>query len=330
MRIARIVDSTVAPPLAEGRFAGVVMVAKDGRPVFAKGYGLADRERRIAHTPATPFMIMSVSKQFTAAVIARLAVAGKLRFEDHVSMYLEDWPASWSDVQIRHLLSHSSGLPIDTAYSWLVKHHPEFWPGSAPPPPYEPLDLPAPPGTKYQYANVGYTLLTLIAAKAGGAPFDELLREEVVRPLALEHTVPERNGIRIPGRARGYQKSASGLELKEQKTIDIVGAGDLVSTASDLVRFDAAFDDDRFVPASIMLTPKIEGARGASIGYGWFVRTSPRGRRLQYHTGDGAGFRAFNFRVPDKHLAVVVLSNVHESDVPWIVPLVDRIADAMR
>jgi CubicO group peptidase (beta-lactamase class C family) len=320
--VARVVDEAVAAPLADRRFAGVVLVTHEGRPLLRKAYGMT-------HTPKTPFMIMSVSKQFTAALIARLAARGALRLDDRVSRYLEQWPEEWKEVEIRHLLSHSSGLEIDTTYFWLVKHHPEYWPEAGAPPPYTPRPLTAAPGTAYLYANVGYTLLSMIAAKAGGRPFDDLMRDEVFRPLALRHTRPERNGVRVPGRARGYTRTAEGLALAEQKTTDIVGAGDLVSTADDLARFDAAFDDDRFLPAALrdaMLTPHVEGNRGASLGYGWFLRTSDAGRRLQYHGGSGAGFRAFNYRLPEERLAVVILSNIAESELPWVLPLVDRIA----
>ena len=328
----RMIGEAVATPLAEQRFAGVVLVARDGRAVVRKAYGLADREQGIAHTPETPFMIMSVSKQFTAALIARLAAQGKLRFDDRVSQYLDGWPAEWNDVEIRHLLSHSSGLDIDTTYFWLVAHHPEYWPEQEAPPAYVPRALAAPPGTKYLYANVGYTLLSMIAAKAGGRPFDELLREEVLQPLGLTHTRPERNGVRVVGRARGYMRQEDGtLALAEQKTIDIVGAGDLVSTADDLARFDAAFDDDRFLPASIrkeMLTPHVFGPRGGGLGYGWFLRTSEGGHALQYHGGAGTGFRAFHYKLPGEHLAVIVLTNVGENELPWVLPLVDRLASA--
>lgn len=330
-RIERAVDEAVAGPIADRRFAGVVLVVQDGRPLFREAYGMADREQNIAHTPATPFMIMSVSKQFTAALIARLAAAGKLRLDDRVSKYLAHWPAEWDGVEIRHLLAHSSGLHLDTTYFWLVKHHPEYWPDpAAAPPPYEPRPLVTTPGTAYLYANVGYTLLTMIASKAGGRPFDDLLRDEVLRPLGLTHTVPERNGRRVPGRARGYRRTDDGVELWEQKTIDIIGAGDLVSTAEDLARFDFAFDDDRFLPKPLreaMLTPHVEGVRGASLGYGWFLRTSDSGRTVQYHAGSGAGFRAFNYRLPNERLAVVVLSNMAEPEYPWLPPLVDRIAE---
>lgn len=332
-QIERVVDETVATPVAEQRFAGVVLVAREGRPVFRKAYGLADRERNIPHTPGSQFMVMSVSKQFTAALIARLAAAGKLRLDDRVSRYLEHWPAEWNDVEIRHLLAHSSGLEIDNTYFWLIQHHPEYWPEPGPPPKYEPRPPAAVPGTKYLYANVGYTLLSMIAAKAGGRSFDDLLRDEVFRPLGLTHTVPERNGVRVPGRARGYTRTESGLELKEQKTIDIVGAGDLVTTADDLLRFSAAFDDDRFLPAQLrqdMLTAHVAGEGGTSLGYGWFLRTTAGGHRLQQHAGAGAGFRAMHARLPDERLTVIVLSNVEQPIVPWVFPLIDRLAGVLQ
>jgi CubicO group peptidase (beta-lactamase class C family) len=327
--VERVVDETVTKPLADRRFAGVVLVTQDGRPLLRKAYGFADLEQRSVHTLSTGFMVMSVSKQFTAALIARLVVKGRLRFEDRAGAYLDDWPLAWGDVTIGHLLAHSSGLHIDTTYAWLVKHHPEYWPEpGVMPPEYQPRALETPPGTTYNYANVGYTLLSLIAARAGGLPFDELMRREVFGPLALRNTVPERAG-RIPCRARGYARTESGLALSEQKTIDIVGAGDLVSTADDLAKFDAAFDDDSFLPAAIraeMLSSHVQGSRGG-VGYGWFIRTSDGGRLTQFHTGGGAGFRAFNYRLPNERLTIVVLSNVYQDGLAWLRPMVDRIAE---
>jgi CubicO group peptidase (beta-lactamase class C family) len=276
---------------------------------------------------------MSVSKQFTAALIARLAMKRKLSFDDRVGVYLDDWPSAWRDVTIGNLLAHSSGLHIDTTYAWLVKHHPEYWgqPGVAPPE-YRPRPLETPPGTTYNYANVGYTLLSMIAARAGGLPFDELMRREVFGPLGLRNTHPERNGRRVPGRARGYARTDSGLALSEQKTIDIVGAADLVSTADDLAKLDAAFDDDSFLPAAMraeMLSSHVQGTRGG-LGYGWFIRTSDGGRLTQYHTGGGAGFRAYNYRLPNDRLTIVVLSNVYQGELAWLRPMVDRIAETVE
>jgi CubicO group peptidase (beta-lactamase class C family) len=329
--LERAVDDALAAPIRDRKFSGVVLVEKDGRPLLRKAYGLADRSRGTANTPETRFMIMSVSKQFTAALILRLAARGRLRLTDGVGEYLADWPAEWLAVTIHDLLSHSAGIDIDTAYAWLIAHHPEFWePKAEARPVYTPRGLATPPGTKFLYSNVGYTLLSMIAASAGGKPFDELMREEVFRPLGLKNTEPER-GTPVEGRACGYQRSDEGFDFSEQNTVDIVGAADLVSTVDDLAKLDEALADDRFLPAALrsaMFTPHVAG-KGGGIGYGWFVRTREDGQALQFHSGSGAGFRAWNYRFPQAGLAVIILSNVGEEDSAWVLVVLDRIVNVL-
>lgn len=327
-RVERMVDEAVSAPLAANRFSGVVLVEHEGKTLVRKGYGVADIESGELASPDHGFMIMSVSKQFTAALIARLAAAGKLRLTDRVSKYLEQWPAEWDGVTIQHLLTHSSGLDIDTTYFWLISHRREYWPESAPPPTYVRRPLLAEPGSRYEYANVGYTLLSIIASKAGGKPFDELMSEMVFEPLGLKRTIAERR-TRVHGRARGHERTESGLVRSEQQTIDIVGAGDLVSTADDLAKFNAAFENDLFLPEAIrqaMFTPHVRTPANVGIGYGWFIRTNDAGDVIAGHAGSGAGFRAFNYRVPAARLTVVVLSNVEGGDFPWVLALVNRVA----
>ena len=318
-RYESIVDDAVAAPLREGKYAGAVLVMQNGQPLVRKAYGFDNQ-------PGSRFMIMSVSKQFTAALILRLVAQGKLALDDRAGKYLDHWPAEWDAVTIHSLLSHSSGLDIDTTYFWLVKHHPEYWaePG-VPPPPYEPKALLFEPGTAYRYANVGYTLLTRIAERAGGKPFDLLMCEEVLDPLGLKNTEPERYGKPRPERVRGHEPGT--LKISEQKTIDIIGAGDLVSTVDDLATFDRAFEDDRFLPAHLrrlMFTPYVRTSTGVGIGYGWFLHEGG----IAGHNGSGAGFRAFNYTVPSKKLIVIVLSNVEEVDATWVRAMVDKLISA--
>lgn len=327
VRLERVVDGAAEAALRDRRFSGVILIAKDGKTMVRKGYGLADRDKGLANTPETSFMIMSVSKQFTAALILRLAVQGRLSLNDRVSDYLTDWPLAWDDVTIRHLLTHTAGTEIDATYFWLIDHHPEYWPNpTEPKPPYEPRPLINAPGTAFLYSNVGFTLLSRIASAAGGRPFDELMRDEVFCPIGMDHTAPERVGP-IAGRARGYHRTDEGLALSEQRTIDIVGAGDLVSTVDDLAKWDDVMTDDRFLPASIrsaMVTPSITGWVG-DTGYGWFSRSASNGLRLEYHAGSGAGFRAWNYRVPELGLVMIVLSNVDEQDSTWVRALLDSL-----
>jgi D-alanyl-D-alanine carboxypeptidase len=329
--VERAVDEAVAAPLRDRRFSGVVFVEKDGHVLVRKAYGLADRERAIPNTPDTSFMIMSVSKQFTAALMVRLAAQGRLGLHDRVSDYLADWPLEWDTVTIHDLLSHSAGMDIDTTYFWLIQHHPQYWPDPAEArPEYKRHALLTTPGTTFLYANVGYTLLSMIASAATGRPFDELMREEVFCPLGMNDTKPER-GSPTAGRARGYRRTEDGFAPQEQMTIDIVGAGDLVSTVDDLAKWDRALSNDRFLPPSFrsaMLTPYVTGKYGG-VGYGWFFRTGDDGRQLQFHAGDGAGFRAWNYRISEAGLTIIVLSNVGEHDAAWVTALRGAITKAV-
>ena len=170
----------------------------------------------------------------------------------------------------------------------------------------------------------------MIASAAGEKPFDDLMRDEVFCPIGMNDTRPERRGP-TAGRARGYRRTEDGFARSEQRTIDIVGAGDLVSTVDDLAKWDRALDDDRFLPSSLrsaMLTPYVTGQYGG-VGYGWFFRTGNDGRKVQFHSGDGAGFRAWNHRYPELGLTVIVLSNVGEHNSSWLAVLRDAITNAI-
>jgi D-alanyl-D-alanine carboxypeptidase len=329
--LEQTVDDALAAPIQDRRFSGVVLVQKDGRTLLRKAYGMADRALGTPNTPDTPFMIMSVSKQFTAALILRLAAQGRLDVHDQVSDYLADWPPEWDAVTIHDLLTHSAGIDIDMTYFWLVRHHPEYWadPSTAPPP-YVPRPLVTKPGTTYLYSNVGFTLLTRIASAATGRPFDDLMRDEVFCPLDMTHTLAER-GTPVPGRARGYRRTADGFEVSEQTTVDIVGAGDVVSTVDDLAKWDEALLDDRFLPAAqrtAMFTPHVRDQKGW-VGYGWFLRTRDHGT-LRLHAGSGAGFRAWNYVLPESRINVILLSNVLDDQADWALALLARIERSLR
>jgi CubicO group peptidase (beta-lactamase class C family) len=108
---AKKADAYLQTELKAERFAGSVMVAKSNQIVFMKGYGLANRELEVANAPNTKFRLASVTKQFTALCILILQEQGKLSVEDLISKFVPDCPSAWSKIKIRHLLTHTSGIP---------------------------------------------------------------------------------------------------------------------------------------------------------------------------------------------------------------------------
>jgi D-alanyl-D-alanine carboxypeptidase len=117
-------EALIEPIVKAGQFSGSVLVAKDGVPVFRQSSGLANREWDVPNTPDTKFRIGSNTKQFTATAVLQLAEAGKLAIDDPVSKYYADAPPAWKDITIKHLLTHTSGIPSYTAI-------PHFFSGDA-------------------------------------------------------------------------------------------------------------------------------------------------------------------------------------------------------
>lgn len=110
------IEQAIEAQTSAGTFAGAVLIARDGRVLLNRGYGKANLEWGIANSPATRYRLGSVTKQFTAASVLRLAEQGKLRVEDPISQYLSDAPQAWQAITFFHLLTHTSGIPELTQF----------------------------------------------------------------------------------------------------------------------------------------------------------------------------------------------------------------------
>lgn len=187
---------------AEYGFGGVVLVARGNRVILHRGYGLADRERKIPNTPATRFPIASITKSFTAAAILQLADAGKLALDDPIPPH---------GFTIRQLLTHTSGLPPEEDGATL-----------------QTVKLKAPPGTKEIYSNFGYNVLATIVENASGEKFSVYVTNH------LTHGLPQTN-FEMTNIAVGYAGSEDEPEATKPPTYAAkFGSGAMVSTAADL------------------------------------------------------------------------------------------------
>lgn len=305
--ISQTVDRYLQPYVAGKNFTGVVLIAKGGKVLLNKGYGLADYELNVPNTPATRFHIASVSKPFTALAILQLAEQGKLGLDDAVEKYVTGFPHG-DKITLRHLLTHTSGIAN-------INNFPEY--NSLQRMPQtpkslvdafkdKPLDFE--PGAKYAYSNSNYNLLALVIELVSHQSYGEYLEQHIFYPLQMKATFHHGDAHRlIPHRAAGYSPvGTDGLELADfvdwsSKT----GNGSLVSTAGDLFMFAQ-------VVGTGILYPK---AKFASLlderpgsHYGWFVRKR-FGRRVWAANGRSPGFTASLERFPDDDLTIIVLSN---------------------
>ena len=288
-----------------------VLVARDGKIVYQGGFGFADLEKKVPVTADTKFRIGSVSKQFTAAAILRLAEEGKLSLADPLEKHFPGFPKG---VVLRQLLNHTSGI-----HSYTEK--PEFLGKVAKP--IAPDDLIAwfrndppdfAPGEGFHYNNSAYFLLGEVVAKVSGKPFATCLDEMFFGPLGMKHTGIYRNASPPPAAAAGY----SIAEGKATPALDwdmswAGGAGALYSTVGDLFLWnEALFGGKILKQASFkdMITPvKLpEGVDGMNYGYGLMMSELSRLPAIG-HGGGLNGWSSDLMRLPDQDCTVVGLGN---------------------
>jgi CubicO group peptidase (beta-lactamase class C family) len=304
------VDAYVLPFVKAAGYSGTILIAKGGKILVNKGYGMADYEWGIHNTPRTVFQIASISKSFTAAAIMILAERGLLSVEDPLARFLPDYPRG-DEITIRHLLTHTSGIPN-------VNDFPEYSRESRFPHTLEQIigmfkgrSLEQEPGTGYRYSNSNYNLLAYIIAKTSGISYGDFLRENIFEPLGMDNTGhPSKAETMIPRRASGYAPTGEiGLEkaLYLDWTIK-TGNGSLYSTSEDLYLWDRALYSEKILKKETLdriFTPHVD-----NVGYGWFVRERS-GRRVTAINGRSPGFASYLERYIDEDACIVILSNIY-------------------
>ena len=286
-------------------FMGMVAVARDHQLILQRGYGYANLEWQIPFTPDTRFRIGSLTKQFSAAAILLLQQDGKLKTSDPISRFYPDAPAAWSNITLRNLLTHTSGIP-DVDFGQILKFSPhtpeELMKGITEKP------LKFLPGAKYEYANINYMLLGRVIEKASGEPYCQFLKERIFTPLQLAETGCDWNSAFVPHRAYGYRPSANGpVGVEDDDLSSLAGAGNLYSSTGDLIRWTEALHGGKVLsPASLaeMLTPFLDG-----YGYGLQIDSSQGALDIS-HNGAVDGFFSFLDYIPQTRTTVVVLSNL--------------------
>jgi len=314
-----------------------VGVAANGKPVLAKGYGMADLEHDVRITPDTIFEAGSVSKQFTAASVLLLARDGKLSLDDPVRKYIPELPEyppppgiatpgsgaaapkpqggdGRSQLTIRHMLTHTSGLRDWGSVAGIAG-----WPRTSRVYTHAHVleivsrqhALNFPPGTRWSYTNTGFNLAAIIVERVSGLPFPEFSRAHLFQPLGMSHTSWRDDYTRIvKNRAIAY--ADRGEFHTDMPFENVYGNGGLLTTVGDLMKWNARFDAPSAEDAAMIAEQQVPGRfnDGRPHGYalGLFVGRY-KGVREVSHSGSTAGYSAFLTRFPDQHVSVAVLCN---------------------
>jgi CubicO group peptidase (beta-lactamase class C family) len=293
-----------------------VGVAIDGKRVVIKGYGSADLEHDVPIGEETIFEAGSVSKQFTAAAVLLLARDGKLSIDDPVRKYIPELPAYPTEITIRHMLTHTSGLrdwgSVESIAGWprtsRVYTHAHV------------LDIISrqqslnfTPGTQWSYSNTGFNLAAVIVSRVSGVPFADFVRERIFKPRGMTHTSWRDDYTRIvKGRAIAYEERGGAFHT-EMPFENVFGNAGLLTTVGDLLKWNENFTTpvvgDRAFVEEQQRPGKFNDGRPHIYAFGLYIRNY-RGVREVSHSGSTAGYRAFLARYPEQHLSVAVLCNV--------------------
>lgn len=239
-------------------------VARDGTVVYARGVGIADLAtgRRIA--PETMFDIGSVSKQFTATAVLMLVRDGRLRLTDRVRTLVPQLPAVTASITVDDLLHQRSGLPdyIALLQDRGVDPLDRSTPGQALAALARVRRLSSPPGTRFDYSNSNYFLLSLVVRRAAGVPLATYLRERYFTPLGMRAVMDPLG--RVAPRARSYAVTAAGAAPDDSRW-EQTGDGGVWTTPTQLVRFAAEYWAPR-VGGRALLAARLRGAVDAGDG----------------------------------------------------------------
>ena len=294
-------------------YSGATLVAKDGRLLLRKGYGLANDATGTPVTAATVFDIGSLAKVFTAAAVLLLEERGRLSLDDSIASYLDGVPEDKRAITLRQLLAHTSGLDVEFPY---VNPTAED---------YEEVDrdeavrriLATPlidrPGIRWKYSNTGYVLAAAVVERAGGRPFREFLRTELFRPAGMRSTGFWGEGLPpVPEErlARSYSENGETADLRKRSSTTWfdLGGGEIVSTVDDLYAWMEALRRGRILSPETLTTLWTPALPEGKYGLGWAVDLSGGTRRI-HHGGDYIGFGSELAYYPDAHIVMVNLAN---------------------
>lgn len=310
---ARIDSFMVAA--ADYGMAGTLLVEKDGKVLLNKGYGIVDRAKKAHATATTPYLLGSLSKQFTATAIYKLESQGKLRLADSLGQWFANAPTDKRGITIDQLVHHTSGLPYlgkgdlydSVSVDSMVRETFGY-----------PLDFP--PGTRYSYSSPGYDLLAVLVARASGRSFNQYVRRELFDPAGMTETGFIDETARWTGSRRTPSYSSVDPDPDPQLYPAIapktVGAGGIISTTGDLWKWEQALRSGRVLDTATttkLFAPGVITGPTSSYAGGWQVVQSQRKTTVIMHAGDIGGFNTDMRRMVDEHATIIFLSNTRDA-----------------
>lgn len=301
--------------VAADRFAGAVLLAKNGNAIFSSACGLADREKKIPNKLNTRFRIGSMNKMFTAVSVLQLVQSGRIQLTDPLGKYIPDYPNKdlASKVTIHHLLTHTGGTgdffgPQFDAHRKELRTLQDYLTL------YGKRGLEFEPGSRWAYSNYGFLLLGVVIEKVTGGSYYDYVRDHVYQPAGMVSSGSLPEDDLVPERSIGYTKFGGGDWRPNTGTLPYRGtsAGGGYSTVEDLLRFANALANHRLLNAhytELLTTGKVDTPGGGKYAYGFSDRTVA-GMRSFGHGGGAPGMNGDLQIYPQSGYVIAVLANM--------------------
>ncbi len=313
---------------AAGRFAGTVLLAKNGKVLFSGAWGLADREKNLPNTLDTRFRIGSMNKMFTATSVIQLVQAGKIKLTDPMGKYIADYPNQEiaTKVTIHQLLTHTGGtgdffgpefnahrLELKTLNDYITlfgKRGPAF-----------------PPGSQWAYSNYGMILLGAVIERVTGQSYYDYVAEHIYKPAGMTRTGSQPESEMVPGRAVGYMRAQDGSWTPNTDTLPYRGtsAGGGYSTVVDLQKFADALMAHKLLTAEntdLLITGKVDSGGGRMYAYG-FEDGRKDGVGAVGHSGGAPGMNGDLRIYPRSGYVVTALANLDPAAATQVSEFID-------
>lgn len=333
-------ETHLSEACASGEVSGVVAVIRNGSPLFQHICGEADPVNGIANEVDTRFKIFSTSKYLTAIAVMRLSELNVLELDAPISTYIAEAPASWSDVTLRSLLNHTSGLPdlTEAMLRRFDQDNPSAMRATLTGLSASELAPLEPVGARFRYNNFGFEILAHAAASAQGRPFDVILQELVFDPAGMTTASVEAPNmvaghpvaVQEDGLAIGFNGEPGNLQQAQNWAFIQLGAGAVRASLSDMIALDRALTENRLISAESLTEMRnapvtsqegraVVGVRGYGLGV---VRSEHGGQAMIGHSGGTNGYIADFEQLPDHEAALIVLTNRGFTDLRTIQRLV--------
>jgi CubicO group peptidase (beta-lactamase class C family) len=315
--LSQKMDSVLTALVKNNNFSGSVLVMKDGEEILKKGYGFANREDKILYTPKTISTVGSVTKQFTATAILKLEMMGKLSVNDALEKYFPDAPADKKNITLHQLLTHTAGLKPEIGDDYEPLTRDAFMKRAMETP------LNAAPGERYDYSNVGFSILAAIVEMTGGMNYEQFLQKYLFEPAGMKYTGYVLPDWKQQTLATGYRgKELWGKSNEKPWAADgpywnLKGNGGILSNVEDMYLWHQALLTDNILNAAAkekMYKRHVQEGPGADsyYGYGWAIMPTPRKTWLVTHNGGNGIFFCDMLRFLDEKVTIIFQTNASQ------------------